>query len=150
LGERDMAHGLRERGYKLTAQRRAILKVVQEANGHLTPAEVLHRGTTFYPGLGLTTVYRTLELLSDLGFVRRVHLKEGCNAYVQAKERDGHHMVCQSCHRVIDFPCFGLQDLVDAMARSTGFVVESHLLELAGLCPACQEAGVASGEVVGS
>lgn len=149
MREREMAHGLRARGYKLTAQRLAILKVIQEADGHLTPAEVLKEGTMFYPRLGLTTVYRTLELLSDLGFVRRVHLKEGCNAYAQAKERDGHHLVCQSCHRVVDFPCFGLEELVREMGQRTGFSVESHLLELAGLCPTCQEASVASEQGVG-
>ena len=141
LRDTEMARALRAHGHKLTAQRLAILKVVQEATEHLTPAEVLERGSMIHPGLGLTTVYRTLELLSELGFVRRVHLEEGCRAYAQAKERDGHHLVCQNCHRVVDFPCFGLEELVEEMARRTGFAVESHLLELVGFCPTCQQGG---------
>jgi Fur family ferric uptake transcriptional regulator len=150
LKDTEMAQGLRDHGYKLTAQRLAILEVIQEGSEHLTPEEVLQRGCRIYPGLGLTTVYRTLELLSELGFVRRVHLGKGCHAYARVKERGGHHLVCQSCHRVVDFPCFGLGELVEEMGRRTGFTVESHLLELAGLCPKCQEHRLGSEQEVGA
>jgi Fe2+ or Zn2+ uptake regulation protein len=146
LRETEMAQGLRAHGYKLTPQRLAVVKVIQEGDEHLTPAEVLERGCRIYPRLGLTTVYRTLELLDDLGFVRRVHLEEGCRAYAQAKERNGHHLVCQSCHRVVDFPCSGLTELTEEMGRRTGFVVEYHLLGLVGLCPTCQKNRLRSSE----
>jgi len=129
---------LQARGCKLTPQRLAIVRVLSEAEEHLTPAEVLERGREIHPELGLTTVYRTLELLRQLGFVRRVHLDEGCRAYAQMREREGHHLVCQACHRVVDFPCTGLGELIEDTARRTGFAVESHLLALAGFCPACQ------------
>lgn len=134
----DMAEGLRAHGYKLTRQRLAVIRALRETDEHMTPGDVLERGRTSYPRLGLTTIYRTLEILSELGFVRRVHLEEGCRAYAQAKERNGHHLVCQSCHRVVDFPCSGLEELIESTAQRTGFAVESHLLELVGLCPACQ------------
>ncbi len=136
-----MARALRAHGYKLTPQRLAVLQVIQEGDEHLTPAQVLERGCTIYPGLGFTTVYRTLDLLSELGFVRRVHLGGGCHAYARVEEINGHHLVCQGCHRVVDFPCFGLSELTEEMGRRTGFIVESHLLELVGLCPTCQENG---------
>ncbi len=134
-----MGKGLRARGLRLTSQRLAIIKVLLEADEHLTPAEVLERGAGDCPGLGLTTVYRTLELLRKSGHVQRVHLEEGCHAYARLQEKEGHHLVCQGCHRVVGFPCTGLADLVDETAQRTGFSVESHLLELVGLCPACQE-----------
>lgn len=134
-----MVQSLRAHGHKLTPQRLAVVQVVREGNERLTPAEVLERGRRIYPGLGLTTVYRTLELLSDLGFVRRVHLEEACHAYARVEEINGHHLVCQSCRRVVDFPSLGLHGLMEEMGRRTGYVVESHLLELVGLCPACQE-----------
>jgi Fur family ferric uptake transcriptional regulator len=134
----ETAQGLRTHGYKLTAQRLAVARVLLEATQHLTAAEVLERGQEIYPQLGLTTVYRTLELLTELGFVRRVHLEKGCHAYAQAREREGHHLVCQVCHRVADFPCTGLRELIEETAKRTGFAVEFHLLELVGLCPACQ------------
>jgi len=138
---RDTAMGktLRARGFRLTSQRLAIIRVLLEADEHLTPAEVLARGRGDYPRLGLTTVYRTLELLRESGHVRRIHLEEGCHAYACLQEKEGHHLVCQACHRVVGFPCTGLTDLVEEAAQRTGFSVESHLLELVGLCPACQE-----------
>jgi Fur family ferric uptake transcriptional regulator len=150
LRETKMARGLRANGYKLTPQRLAVLQVIQGGNEHLTPAEVLERGRGIYPRLGLTTVYRTLDLLSELGFVRRVHVEEGCHGYARAEERDGHHLVCQNCHRVVDFPCFGLGELIEELGRRTGFAVESHLLELGGLCPICQEHRIGSEQEIGA
>lgn len=147
MRDTEMAQRLRAHGHKLTPQRLAVLQVIQEQNEHLTPAQVLEKGCRIYRSLGLTTVYRTLELLSDLGFVRRVHLKEGCRAYAQAQETNGHHLVCQGCHRVVDFPCFGLNELIEEMGRRTGFIVESHLLELVGVCPTCQENGLGPSEL---
>jgi Fe2+ or Zn2+ uptake regulation protein len=134
----QVAQALRDRGCKVTPQRLAIARVLSEGTAPVSPAEALERGREIYPELGLTTVYRTLELFLELGFVRRVHLDEGCRAYAQAREKEGHHLVCQACHRVVDFPCTGLGELIEGTARRTGFAVESHLLALVGLCPACQ------------
>jgi len=150
LRETEMARGLRAKGYKLTLQRLTVLHVIQGVSEHLTPAEVLERGRGICPRLGLTTVYRTLDLLSELGFVRRIHVEEGCHGYARAEERDGHHLVCQGCHRVVGFPCFGLGELIEEMASRTGFAVETHLLELSGLCPACQEERLGSRGKVGA
>jgi len=136
--EGDATTELRVHGYKLTGQRLAVVRVLREADEHLTASQVFERGRRIHPGLGLTTVYRTLDLLSGLGFVRRVHLDEGCQAYAPVREREGHHLVCQGCHRVVDFPCTGLTGLIEETRRRTGFAVESHFLELVGLCPACQ------------
>lgn len=138
MRDTQVAQGLRARGCKLTPQRMAVIRVLSEATAHLTPAELLERGRKIHPRLGLTTVYRTLELLRELGFVRRVHLEEGCRAYARMSEKGGHLLVCQACHRVVDFPCTGLGELIEETAERTGFAVESHLLALVGLCPACQ------------
>jgi Fur family ferric uptake transcriptional regulator len=139
-----IATELRANGYKLTRQRLAVVRVLAEANEHFTASQVLELARAVYPGIGLTTVYRTLEVLSELGFVRRVHLEGQCHAYAPVREREGHYLVCQSCHRVVDFPCTGLPELVERTARETGFAVESHLVELVGLCPACQSTSVAA------
>jgi Fur family ferric uptake transcriptional regulator len=138
MTQTPLAEGLRSRGYKLTQQRVAVLKVVYEAGEHLTPAQVYGRAGEMCSSLGLTTVYRTLELLLELGFVSRVHLDEGCHAYALVRERGGHHLVCQACHRVVDFPCRGLTELIEEATEGTGFRVESHFLELVGLCSDCR------------
>jgi Fur family ferric uptake transcriptional regulator len=138
MGETALTAELRANGYKLTRQRLAVVRVLGEANEHFTASQVLEQARAVHPGIGLTTVYRTLEVLSELGLVRRVHLEGRCHAYAPVREREGHHLVCQKCHRVVDFPCTGLPELVERTARETGFAVESHLLELVGLCPSCQ------------
>lgn len=134
----DVTKELRDHGYKLTEQRLAVVKVLREADEHLTASQVFERSRRFHLGIGLTTVYRTLEVLSELGFVRRVHLEEGCEAFASLRQREGHYLICQRCHRVVEFPCTGLTGLIAQTARRTGFAVESHLLELVGFCPACQ------------
>lgn len=140
MSETDLARLLRSRGYRLTRQRLAVINIVQGRGEHLTPWQVFQRARHECPGLGLTTVYRTLELLHDLGYLRRVHLEEGCGGYAYVGEKGGHHLVCESCHRVVDFPCTGLSELIEETERGTGFTVESHLLELVGLCPDCRSA----------
>jgi Fe2+ or Zn2+ uptake regulation protein len=134
----EMAAALRACGYRLTPQRLAVIQVLREATEHLTPSQVLERTQSIRSAVGLTTVYRTLDLLEELGFVRRLHAGGGCQAYATVRERAGHHLVCRRCHQVVDFPCQGLTGLIEQTAQRTGFAVASHLLELEGLCPACQ------------
>ena len=134
----DITRELRDHGYKLTEQRVAVVKVLREADEHLTALQVFERARRVHPRIGLTTVYRALEVLSELGFVRRVHLEEGCEAFASLREKEGHYLVCQGCHRVVEFPCTGLTGLIAETARQTGFAVEAHLLELVGFCPACR------------
>jgi len=96
---------LRQAGYRLTQPRLTVLRVLQESNGYLSPAEIYERGRTLYPSLGLVTVYRTLETLEELGLVRRVHGQGSCQAYARANSASGHYLVCHQCGQVTEFPC---------------------------------------------
>ncbi len=87
--------------------------------------------------MGLVTVYRTLEILDELGLARRVHTKGHCLGYARA-DGDNHYLVCHRCRRVLEFPCAGLDVLVENVQQRTGYVIDGHLLELTGLCPDCQ------------
>ena len=135
--DRSMARALRETGHRLTQPRRAVLQVLEESAVQLSPSEIHHRGQQIYPRLGLVTVYRTLELLDELGLARRVHSEGSCHSYARAGE-DKHYLVCRSCHRVVEFPCEGLDELIEAVERRSGYEIDGHLLELTGLCPECQ------------
>jgi len=138
----EMARALQAHGYKLTPQRLAVLRVIQDGFEHLTPAEVRERGCRIYPKLGLTTVYRSLEVLSELGFVRRVHLEGGCHGYVAASCGHRHALICQGCNRVVEFPGEeNLEPLIEWIEGSTGYRIENHLLQLSGLCPDCRARG---------
>jgi Fe2+ or Zn2+ uptake regulation protein len=133
-----MAQALRQAGYRLTRPRLAVLQVLQENNGYLSPAEIYERGRALYPSLGLVTVYRTLETLDGLGLIRRVHGQGNCHGYARANSASGHYLVCHSCGQVVEFPCEGMEGIIEAVQQRSGFTVEEHLLELVGLCPDCQ------------
>jgi Fur family ferric uptake transcriptional regulator len=137
LTQTEMAHTLRQAGYRLTQPRLAVLQVLEEIDEGLSPEEVHQQGKTICASLGLVTVYRTLELLAELGLVRRVHSEQRCHSYASAGT-DRHHLICQECHRVTEFPCDGLDGLIEAVRQQTGYAITEHLLELSGVCPECQ------------
>jgi len=142
----EMAQALRQAGYRLTQPRLAVLQVLQENEAGLNPEDVYRRGKTICESLGLVTVYRTLNLLTELGLVRRVHSEQRCHSYASAGT-DRHYLICQGCHRVIEFPCDGLESLIESVRQRTGYTITDHLLELSGLCPECQARQGAGGSV---
>lgn len=129
---------LRDAGYRITQPRQAILQVLQEHEEGLSPEEIHELGEAIHPPLGLVTVYRTLDLLDELGLVRRVHSEGRCQRYASAAPH-GHYLVCRNCHKVSEFPCKGLDAVIDAVQKRTEYQITGHLLELRGLCPSCRE-----------
>ncbi len=125
-------------GFKDTRQRRAVLSVVVSSGECLNPAEVYAKAKAACPRIGLTTVYRTLEILADLGVVRRVHLQQGCHSYALAGVGHRHHVICSTCHGAIEFEGCDLSEVMQSAAKQTGFRVDGHWLQLFGTCPACQ------------
>ncbi len=92
-----------ERGLRLTRQRRAVVDAVAEAGASLSALQVFDAAREHCPELGLTTVYRTLDVLSEIGAVRRVHGPDHCEAFVPAGAAHGHTVVCSSCGRATEF-----------------------------------------------
>ena len=137
-GNQRLRAGLRENHRKLTRARQAVLDILTQANQHLTPAQVYHKAKARYAHLGLTTVYRTLDLLVELGYIRRVHLTKGCRSYAPAAQGHGHHLVCSTCGRAVEFGDCDLEPLMRSLQTRTGFEVNVHVLELMGRCPDCR------------
>lgn len=135
----DLIRRLRDAGYKITPPRLAVLEVIQCEGEHLNPNEILTRAQAIHPQTGRATVYRTLELLTQLGIVRPIYVGENGPTYIRA-EGGHHHLVCSRCGRVIDFE----QCVADSMERELeerfGFHIKSHLLEFYGLCAHCHQA----------
>jgi Fur family ferric uptake transcriptional regulator len=130
---------LKQAGFRVTASRRVIIQVLLDSNVPLLPQEILERGRHFHGSLGLVTVYRTLALLAELKLVRRVHCQEGCHGYVVASPGHRHHVICRQCGRAVEF--LSGDDVCAFVAQAeakTGYRVDDHLLQLVGLCPACQ------------
>ena len=136
--EESIFQQLSEAGYRITRSRRAVIRALQEDEGHASPAAVHARAKDFCPTVGLVTVYRTLDLLTDMGLARRIHSDNGCQGYALASHGHHHHLVCRNCGATHEFEGCDLSPLLQRVSKETGFRIESHLLELAGLCAACQ------------
>lgn len=126
-------------GYRLTAPRRAVLRVLEETGVHLRPEEVLERARQIHPGLGRATVYRTLALLTGLGLLRPIRL--GGSPRLARVQGGHHHLVCLACGHSFSFPDCHEEELAEELAARFNFQIKSHLLEFYGLCPDCQEVG---------
>ena len=83
-------------------------------------------------------MYRTLDILVELGMLRRVHLDDGCHGYALSQAVHGHHLICSSCNQVVEFDGCDLDDLFKRITRKTGFAIEGHWLQVFGRCPKCQ------------
>jgi Fur family ferric uptake transcriptional regulator len=124
-------------GYRLTAPRRSLAALIADQDGHFTAAELVATARSRRLGVGRATVFRTLEVLEELGAVERLDLPSGEHAYVGCEPAHHHHIVCSRCGRTSEIDDAGLRSVVREVGRQTGFRVDDHRLELFGLCPAC-------------
>jgi Fur family ferric uptake transcriptional regulator len=131
---------LRSRGLRVTAQRQLVLAAVLEL-GHATPDQVLTKISESVSGVNITTVYRTLELLEDLGLVTHAHLSHGATTYHGVADNPHIHLVCRVCHAVDDVPATMLADLAARLRDAQGFSVDVGHVALFGVCAACGAAG---------
>ena len=129
---------LAARGLRLTRQRRAVLEAIAAAPSSLSALQVYDAARDRCPELGLTTVYRTLEVLDEIGALRRVHGPDHCESFVPASAAHGHTVVCSACGRVTEFTACDMRGIVDAAARETGYRITDHFLQLSGLCAGCR------------
>lgn len=133
-GPPDLAQRLRARGLRMTAQREQVLTAVRELS-HATPEQISEAVT----GVDVTTVYRNLELLEELGLVKHAHLGHGAPSYRPADD-DHVHVVCHTCRSVVDAP----SDLVDALEQrlhdERGFELDRSHFTVFGRCGTCAAA----------
>lgn len=129
----DLAGELRSRGMRMTAQRERILAAVRDL-GHATPEQI----DDAVPGVDLTTVYRTLELLEELGLIRHAHLDHGAPAYRPAGD-DHIHVVCHECGSVVDVPADLVNTLERRLRTEQGFLLDRAHLTVFGRCHNCAE-----------
>jgi len=129
-------HELRERGLRLTPQRELVLKAVR-ALGHATPEEVAEEVRKTHPGINLSTVYRNLETLENVGFVQHAHLGHGGLKY-HASEHEIHaHLTCEKCGTIIEVPIEETLPLTQSLIDNYGFHTDLAHLAIAGRCEDC-------------
>jgi Fur family transcriptional regulator, ferric uptake regulator len=130
---------LTQNNYRLTAPRLAVVDVIASSDRILNPMEVYLEARVLCQGLGLVTVYRTIEKLEDLGLVQRVHLSGGCHSYIAAAEGHQHLLICSRCNRAEYFSGDDLAPLIGDLGEKRGFQIQEHWLQLSGLCTECQQ-----------
>jgi Fe2+ or Zn2+ uptake regulation protein len=128
-----------QNGGRLTAPRKAIVELLVNSNHALGPIEIYDLVRKQNPKVGLVTVYRTLELLGRLGLVERIHLPDGCHMIMRAARGHEHVVLCTRCGRAEYFPGEDISDWIDHISRESGFTIQSHWLQLQGLCEDCQK-----------
>ncbi|MDT0202602.1 transcriptional repressor [Nocardioides sp. AE5] len=135
----DFADRLRSSGKRMTPQRQMILAAV-DALGHGTPDEVHAEVCRHSPAVNLSTVYRNLEVLEELGLVRHTHLSDRAPTYHSITGHEHFHMVCRRCHAVTSLDPELLGDFVERLRDEHGFVPDIGHLTVFGTCVACASA----------
>lgn len=134
---------LRGRGLKVTNQRLLVLETIADRPGqHLTAEEIYELAKEKYPEIGLATIYRTVQVLVDLGVIDKVSFDDGFVRYelgdAEADSRHHHHhAICLRCGKVISFEGDLLETLEEALYDTMGFVVTDHEVKLTGYCREC-------------
>jgi Fur family ferric uptake transcriptional regulator len=143
-------HGeLRGCGRRLTMPRQSILEILGKTDEHLSAEEIFNLVRKKYPGIGLTTVYRTLELLVSMRYLTRHDFGDGRARYeISGKirpEDHHHHLVCNECKRVINYKDFIDQEVELLRKTERGlsekfhFKITDHMIQFYGLCEKCQK-----------
>jgi len=134
----ELSELLANRGVRVTPRRLEVLAELARERDDVTAQELWHRLRERDSQTGLATVYRTLALFADTGVVDTMshHGTELC--YRLCTDSHHHHLVCSSCHRVVEVEQCGLGTWLDAVTKQHGFVATDHRVEITGLCGACR------------
>ena len=133
-GVRDQ---LRSRGLRWTPQRRSIVEVLAASRGHVTGSDVVERCREHDPETTPSTVYRTLDVLEELGYLRHSHGADGREEYHVLPETEHAHLLCEHCGATWEIEPMEAEGLVRDLERSHGFVADVGHLTIAGHCAEC-------------
>jgi len=125
-------------GHRLTGARKRVAALIGRQAGHFTAADLLDQARQRKVRIGRATLFRNLDLFTELGALERLDLPSGEHAYVACEpEQHHHHVVCRSCSKAVEVEDSGLQSVVAEIARRSGYDIDAHRLELFGTCPDC-------------
>ncbi len=134
---------LQARKHKMTTQRRTVLNVFVECPGeHLSADDVSKKLIAKDMDIGMATIYRSLELLADLGILNRMEFGDRCKRYeirtMSPNEHQHHHMICLKCNQVFEFQEDLLDQLEKDISQKSGFKIVDHQVIFYGYCKGCQ------------
>lgn len=146
-GRHGQGQGMRGICARWTMPRDAILSFLKQTRDHVTAKDVFQELQRTFPGIGLTTVYRTLDLLNRAGIVAKINTGDGQYRYEHAsggEKGHHHHLICTSCGKILDYRNFEAEELdlirktESILSRKFGFEISGHNIEFLGKCEACR------------
>ena len=145
----DWHHSFRQRGLRITEPRKAIVEVLISTADHLSAEEIYNSVHQIYPNTGLTTVYRNLDLLEEMGIIAKFHFGDGRSRceLIQSPQKPGHHhhLVCTGCKQIIDYDDFVDEEVVllkkveQVLSSTHNFQITGHIIQFYGVCNSCRK-----------
>ena len=136
----------KENGFRWTLTRKTILDLLSRTTKHMSAQEIYETLLKSYPGIGLSTVYRTLDLLCRMGLVNKINIGEDKSRYEyrSGEEKVHHHLICTNCGKIVDYSDF-LDEELDLigkieknLSKKYNFMVKNHNIDFYGLCKNCR------------
>lgn len=128
---------LKENGVRMTPQRHAILGYLYTVMGHPTADEIYKALEGTFPNMSVATVYNNLRVFKDVGLVQELTYGDASSRF-DANTIEHYHIICDTCGKIMDFDYRPLYEIEEKAEEITGFKVNTHRLELYGICPECQ------------
>jgi Fur family peroxide stress response transcriptional regulator len=135
----QMLAKLRERDFRITPQRLAVVKILASSEGHPSVERIYEQVKTDFPTTSLATIYKTVTLLKELNEVLELGFPEGSNRYDGNRPYPHPHMICIKCKNIMNPDLMSLKQLTEEAAQKTGYKIIDHRLDFFGICPNCQE-----------
>jgi len=129
---------LKEHGLRLTPQRLAVLKILARSADHPSVDMIFEQVKPDFPTTSLATIYKTVNLLKQLGEVVELDFSEESNRYDGNKPYPHPHLICTQCKTIVDPDVATASDLSKELAKKTGYQIVNHRLDFFGICPRCQ------------
>jgi len=134
----ELVAKLRERQYRLTPQRMALLRLLAASDGHPSASQLYEQMQDQFPTTSLATVYKTLNVLKEIDEVLELGFSGDDNRYDGSRPYPHPHLICIRCQKILDPEVSLAQSLIQEVAQSSGYQIVGHRLDFYGLCPDCQ------------
>ena len=134
-----MVEKLKEHEFRITPQRLAVLKILAKSQGHPSVEDIFKQVKPNFPTTSLATIYKTVNLLKEIGEVVELDFSEESNRYDGNKPYPHPHLICTKCKTIMDPDMATFEDLSKELARKTGYEILNHRLDFFGICPRCQK-----------
>ena len=129
---------LRNLDFRITPQRAAILKIFLTSNNHPSVEQVYAQVRVDFPTTSLATVYKTVNLLKEVGEILEIGFADGGNRYDGNRPYPHPHLICTKCKSIIDSDVSLMGQITAELEQSSGYRILSHQIEFFGVCPGCQ------------